>query len=883
MMTDSEFSVWCAQVGLTPEGIELARLIRTSEPSRRSRGHTNNVRGRYPSRKMGKTREFDSHTCELHFIYHAEHHAKIREYWEQPPAIKIVYELQGKRRGQQYIADFAVFMEERLIFVECKPEELLIEKAKRMPGFVYKEEGVWRCPPIEEALATKGIGFLIWTPEAAQVFSRNLAFHQDYYLHGFPEVPKEIIDGVLGIATERRRVRLDELPGLVKGLTHDHLNAMILSRQVFVDLYQDVLAHRHGVWVYPDEETALAINGTLLCVKAPQLRGPIPVVEETGQTVKWGEALLSIVMVTNDKIYLRKGDEQVNLPRSEWDGYIADGTIQGSTRTGEHPVVEEVTSLILSKSTKDLNEALVKLHTIQGGETTLSKRQVRRLARAAKLAKEAFGSEIYGLIPNHDAKGNRTPKLPEAVYVIADQIIEDAYQTFTAPNKRAAHALFQGKCKAANFPDGASYTWFAARIKAMPQKAIVESRLGRRVAYSKFGFNYCLTRDCPPHGDHPWDVGHVDHTELDIEALLSGGHLRAWLTTFWLSFPRKLVAYWIHFGSPSKVAAMTVIRLCLKKYGRVPSNIVVDNGKEFLSTDFQTLLATLGATVKYRPPAQARSGSVLESAFHALNCHLIHNLPGNTKIMRNVRQVTKSVLPSNLAKLSLTEIDHKVGAYYDIVNDVIHPALEDTPNDYYARHMQLLGQRGHMFRPWTDELYKLTLPSMGDRTVKPQGVKFKYFYYNNAILANYHGKELPVRYDPLDIRSIFVQVEPKWIACTCPHLSYKVARSVAQLKLATAAMFANIGNVIKRRQIDIATRVLPYLELMPSEPVIKPGGDPSKTVIEVQPLPPNELVVIPPDTKLPAPTTAIEDAPPNEDNDNENGGPNFTILPTEDV
>lgn len=168
----------------------------------------------------------------------------------------------------------------------------------------------------------------------------------------------------------------------------------------------------------------------------------------------------------------------------------------------------------------------------------------------------------------------------------------------------------------------------------------------------------------------------------------------------------------------------------------------------------------------------------------------------------------------------------------------------------------------------------------------PQGVKFKYFYYNNAILANYHGQELPVRYDPLDIRFIYVQVKGKgkgkWIACTCPHLDDKVARSVAQLKLATAAMFANIGNVIKGRKIDMATRVLPYLELMPPEPVIKPKGDQSKVVIEVNPLPPNDTVVIPPDTKPAAPiaTNPLEDAP---DDDAGDGDPNFTILPTEDV
>jgi transposase InsO family protein len=86
-----------------------------------------------------------------------------------------------------------------------------------------------------------------------------------------------------------------------------------------------------------------------------------------------------------------------------------------------------------------------------------------------------------------------------------------------------------------------------------------------------------------------------------------------------------------------------------KRFKRFPQTIVVDNGAEFHSHYFEQLLATYRCTKKHRPPAKARFGAVVERLFGTANKQIIHELQGNTKITRNVRQVTKSVQPKNLA------------------------------------------------------------------------------------------------------------------------------------------------------------------------------------------------------------------------------------------
>ena len=60
--------------------------------TRRVRSSRGNVSGRYPSKKMGVTIQFESHRVELAAIYEMEHDAHVLEYFDQPPSIKLLYD-----------------------------------------------------------------------------------------------------------------------------------------------------------------------------------------------------------------------------------------------------------------------------------------------------------------------------------------------------------------------------------------------------------------------------------------------------------------------------------------------------------------------------------------------------------------------------------------------------------------------------------------------------------------------------------------------------------------------------------------------------------------------------------------------------------------------
>ena len=92
--------------------IKLSQSLRTFDPrTRRTRvgGGRSNVTGRYPSRKMGVTIQFESHRVELPTIIQLEHDDSVLEYFDQAPSIKLEYpSLDGKSLGVLHTPDFFV-------------------------------------------------------------------------------------------------------------------------------------------------------------------------------------------------------------------------------------------------------------------------------------------------------------------------------------------------------------------------------------------------------------------------------------------------------------------------------------------------------------------------------------------------------------------------------------------------------------------------------------------------------------------------------------------------------------------------------------------------------------------------------------------------------
>ncbi|MGB6826843.1 MAG: hypothetical protein WBE41_02285, partial [Terracidiphilus sp.] len=65
MLNDADYIDWCLELGLAESTRATITAARSRNPTRRVGGGRQNVSGRYPSRKMGVTIQFESHRVEL--------------------------------------------------------------------------------------------------------------------------------------------------------------------------------------------------------------------------------------------------------------------------------------------------------------------------------------------------------------------------------------------------------------------------------------------------------------------------------------------------------------------------------------------------------------------------------------------------------------------------------------------------------------------------------------------------------------------------------------------------------------------------------------------------------------------------------------------------
>ena len=211
---------------------------------------------------------------------------------------------------------------------------------------------------------------------------------------------------------------------------------------------------------------------------------------------------------------------------------------------------------------------------------------------------------------------------------------------------------------------------------------------------------------------------------------------------------------------------------------------------------------------KNRPPAKGRFGSVCERLFGTSNTQFIHNLQGNTQIMRQVRQVTKSINPKNQAIWTLGLLYEYLCIWaYEIYDIDEHPALSQSPREAFASGMIQSGNRIHRLIPYDENFCVLTLPTTSTGKAKVQsgsGVKINYIYYwsNTFRDPQVENTSVPVRYDPFDAGIAYAFVQGQWVQCISQNYADFRGRSEKELTLASSELRKRSSNHAQQSKVS---------------------------------------------------------------------------------
>jgi putative transposase len=501
--------------------------------------------------------------------------------------------------------------------------EIIKARGKKCPHrYKRAEDGTWCCPPGDAYATRRGLYYRIRNSgEICWTLQRNIQYLHDYLQTDLGEHGLSHKELLLGCTRRNPGVSLGALLETARTPdSRDCLYSMIARGELYVDLRASSLWEPDRVHVFPERDAA-QLQEVIGANVLPGLATNIMDLQ-AGDSITWDTKEWTVTNVGTTMVSLVGSDRTfTEVPAAVFEGMMKDGRVVISQNIRTHGT-GGIRPQIAAASEADLEIAnrrscAVRSYLLGDHQPEIPARTLRLWAARFREAEEAFGDGYLGLIPRTRNRGNRRNRIAERPRVLMAQFIEKDYETLKQKSKYASWIALKLACERENVAVP-SYRAFLRSLKIRSRFTQTLRRKGRRAAYRHEPQFWDLEMKTPRHGDRPFEIGHIDHTELDVEMRCSvtGRTLsRPWLTLLVDAFSRRTLAQCLTFDAPSYRSCMLALRDCVKRHGRLPQILVMDGGREFESTYFETMLARYQCTKKTRPPAKARFGSVCERLF----------------------------------------------------------------------------------------------------------------------------------------------------------------------------------------------------------------------------------------------------------------------------
>jgi putative transposase len=334
MMSTKEFEEWARRLDLSEETKREVQRIREAPPSRRVGGGKYNVSGKYSSRKMGVTIQFESHKVELPAIYMLEFNENVLEYYDQPPQLKLTYyqSKNGKKMGYLYTPDFFVIEQERAYWVEWKTEEKLIKLSQEKQDIYFKEDGQWIFNSGKNYAEERNLGFFVRSSRDINwKLQRNLTFLEDYIINEYAPESKKISLIKERILSSPGLSLMELIQKAEDQYSADDIYALIAKNNIYMDLYNSIITEPENVKVYLNKVQSRSF--TIIDQSNRHDKKTNKIELKNGNKVFWGEKTWTILNYSVGKneifLYTDVDKNHINLPIEIFEEYIKEGYITG--------------------------------------------------------------------------------------------------------------------------------------------------------------------------------------------------------------------------------------------------------------------------------------------------------------------------------------------------------------------------------------------------------------------------------------------------------------------------------------------------------------------------------------------------------------------------
>jgi putative transposase len=766
---------------LSPQGRKFLDNA-LAAPSRNVQGTRHNVVSDLPCPKMWANAQAESWSAENPFTLEHIFNSNVIGYTNQVPPIEVHYKgRNGRTIRSRYTGDCLCFESNLgIILEEWKPASdrgLLEEK---FPGkYQQLESGEYTSAPIYEVLNPWGIQFVVrFSDEISPIATRNRRFLYPYLQ---PSASQSYISRLPTLLSMLTDIQFRSYSDLIdSGIDPDTLNWAIATGHVHIDFDSALLStESSAVLVFRHLET---LEAWQLAVR-PDGSRPTSTVQSPSERLRPGDVFLfdgkrlTVSMEGATAIYAVDDSRQHVTIGLE---LLANALREGKVVLPTPATRDMVASRFVSASPASLQRAIKKIQILEQldkGETVAIEDQYsastqRRWRRAIQNGEAQGMSPVESLLDFVDQRGFCGTHIDPQFSETLNKWIETAI----ADNKNvSANSIFydlKARAEEIGYKMIAISSYYERVAKIRSLKTIRASQ-GFKTAYQLEPSYWMLDQNTPVHCERALELVHLDSTLLDIElrSSLSGEVIgRPWLTLAICAASRRIVGIHLSFKPPSYLSTMMVLADIVQRFGRLPDAVIHDWGSEFKAKDWKYALTALFISRHVRPKSSPRFGSVIERFFGITMREFIDNVAGNTKIRKNVRQITPQSDSSTHSGLYLSDLYQGLENYFfNLYDNRKHPVTLQSPRAFFEASLISHGVRPHRLKRYEDLLPILMPTAKGrPRSIDPaRGIFVNYRFYGHPLLADLSlkGWNAAVKPIPFDPGRVLVFLRGNWVVC----------------------------------------------------------------------------------------------------------------------
>lgn len=652
------------------------------------------------------------------------------------------------------------------------------------------------------------------------------------YLRAFMdlEVPADTVQVLRDRVACRPGITLADLR--TEGFSVDHVCSAIFTGEIYIDLKRYQLRNQDLAFIYLNPTIAAQMPAPLVVAVGGKRPGPVHVA--AGEQVLWNGGHFVFDAAGAATVRLRAFDDKGamrTIPRTELERDVRSGAMVGlgpidDEIRAEIELIEARLRATDDEASELACERLAALQAYWDGERLNFPRvggQVPTLAAVRDWQTRYFKWEDlgYGLAGLHDLPQNGRPgsHLQQSTQ---DVLAEVAETFFLDPGRTVTVAAFSKVVTATCKPRGIVAPSYPAVLRwtyDQPQYAQKVRRFGHRGAASSKPWAPLDPETAPPNGQFPGHVAHGDATPADLfctERFTREGALRPsqWRLVDGMTGKRLGVA--LHYGEVDEGVVLEAIEDQIRNWGFLSQVYVLDNALVHKTIRLQKFLKLRGCDIVYRKTADGRGGLPVERQFGAINTDLLHNLRGNSQVLRDPRSVDPELDPRRKAVWTIAELASLLDARDALVESTrVIAALRETTNQAWDRRHEH-GMREARLLRWTPSIERelAVRHSHRPKIAPTTGIWVNRLYYWNDVFLHpgLEGCQVKVLTLRRDIGRVWafvprhtvdgVSQDAAWIECVCrspiarDHVTYEELAYFTKVTLALKA------GTYERKQVE---------------------------------------------------------------------------------